>query len=413
MKTYWWRIGTALIAVAALGLASTACSSGPVKIGSIMDLTGELAEYGGPMNDAVILAANQFNEAGGVLGGRDIEIISEDGGTSDVIAVDAARKLVDVDEVSAIVGPLASGITTAVANAVTVPNQIPEISSSATAPSITVLEDDDFLFRTAPSDAFQGVILAELAYSLGYRSAGVLFINNAYGQGLADQFEETFTAMGGTVAKSPHESEQPTFTAEIGRVTEGNPDVLVAVSYPVSAGVYVREALESGAADTILFVDGTKSEDLIEAVGADLLEGFWGTAPEGVASEASDRFKADYNAAYGGASDPFIAETYDAAVLLGLAIEAAGSDDPVAIRDALRRVSGPPGVEVGPGVAEIERALQLLRDGQDVNYEGASGSVDFDENGDVAGSMGIWRIQGGQLVTDRVVTAPGQPLPTS
>ncbi len=409
--------GTTLIAaVAALGLLAAACGDdddSPVKVGSLMDLTGDLAEYGPPMDDAVILAAKHLNEAGGVLGGRQIEIISEDGGTSDVIAVDAARKLVDVEGVSAIVGPLASGITIAVANAVAIPNQVPEISSSATAPSITALNDDDFLFRTAPSDSFQGVILAELAQSLGYESAGVLFINNAYGQGLADQFEESFTAMGGQVTKVAHESGQPSYASELAKATADNPDVIVAVSYPVSAGVYVREAVESGVADTFLFVDGTKSEDLITAVGAQNIDGMYGTAPEAVEGAASKQFDDDYSAEYGVTALPFIRETYDAAVIIGLAVEAAGSDDPVAIRDAMRAVSGPPGTEVGPGADEIKRALELLRDGQQINYQGASGPVDLDENGDVAGAMGIWKIQGGALVTDRVVTTFGADLPTS
>ena len=432
MKRSWLRTSALGLAAVAVAFAAAACSADPtatptpraaptpttppaepVKFGSIMDLTGELAEYGKPMEDAVHLAAQHFNDAGGVLGGAEIVIVAEDGGTSDVIAVEAARKLVTVDQVSAVVGPLASGITTAVANAVTVPNEIPQVSSSATAPSITVLEDNDFLFRTAPSDAFQGVILAELARSLGYESAGVLFINNAYGQGLADNFEAAFTAMGGSVVKVPHESEQPSYASEIDRVTADDPDVVVAVSYPVSAGVYVREAIESGAADTFLFVDGTKSEDLVAAVGAENLEGMFGTAPEAVESAATMQFDGDYSAAYGSNNQPFIRETYDAAVILGLAVEAAGSADPVAIRDAMRAVSGPPGVEVGPGAAEIQRALELLRSGQDINYQGASGPVDLDENGDVAGAMGIWKIENGQIVTDRVVTGFGQELPTA
>ncbi len=397
MNGRWLKSGSLFAAIAAAALVAAACSSDPVKIGSIMDKTGDLAEYGGPMEGAIVLAVDQFNEAGGVLG-ADLELITEDGGTSDVIAVEAARKLVTVDGVSAVIGPLGSGITTAVANAVTVPNEVLQISSSATSPSITVLDDKDFLFRTAPSDAFQGPVLADLAMDLGHRSAGVLFINSAYGQGLADQFEETYTAMGGSVTKVPHESGQPSYAAEIAQATANNPDVIVAISYPVSAGVYVREAIESGAADTFLFVDGTKSEDLIAAVGADHLEGMQGTAPQPVESAASRQFDNDYQAAFGSKNQPYIRETYDATVLVGLAIEAAGTADSVAIRDALREVSSPPGVEVGPGAAEIQRALDLIRDGQDINYEGASGPVDIDENGDVVGTIGVWKIEGGAIV---------------
>ena len=249
-------------------------------------------------------------------------------------------------------------------------------------------------------------MLAKLAYNdLGYRSAGALYINDAYGQGLADQFEASFTALGGQVVTVPHEPEQPSYASELAQATANDPDVLVAISFPVSAGVYIREAIESGAADTFLFVDGSKSNDLIEAVGAEHLEGMYGTAPEALENEDRARFDSDYMAAYDNdLSLPFIRESYDAAVIFALAVEAAGSSDPTAIRDAIRSVSGPPGEEVGPGQSEIERALELLRDGNQINYQGASGPVDVDENGDVTGAMGIWKIVNGELVTERIVT---------
>ena len=377
-----------------------------VKIGALMDFTGELAEYGLPINDAVALAAQHLNEAGGVLGGREIQIIEADGETSETISVTAARKLVNVDNVVGIVGPLGSGATLAVANAVTTPNGVPQITSSATAPSLTLLADDDFLFRTAPSDSFQGAVLANLAWELGYRNAGVMYINNAYGSGLADQFSETFADLGGQVLTVPHESGQPSYASEIEEATFQDPDVLVAMSYPVSAGVYVREALESGAANTFLFVDGTQSSEFIAAVGASALEGSYGTAPGAVEGPAVEQFVADYGAAFGAdrAELPFLRQSYDAMALFGLAIQAAGSDDREAVRDALRRVSGPPGVAIGPGVDELRRGLQLLRDGQEINYEGASGPVDLDENGDVSGAMEIWRIMNGEIVVERVVS---------
>ena len=376
----------------------------PIKIGSLMDQTGELGEFGGPMDVAVRLAAEHVNAAGGVLDGRMIEILTEDGQTSDVVSVDAARKLVNVDGVSALVGPLSSGITLAIANAVTVPNQVPQISPSATAPSLTLLEDDDFLFRTAPSDAFQGVVLADLAWELGYRNAAVLFVNNAYGQGLADQFEESFTALGGQVTPVAHESGQPSYASELTAASANDPDVLVAISYPVSAGVYIREAIDSGASDTFLFVDGSRSEDLIAAVGGEDLEGAYGTAPGAVDNEGTQRFDAEFAEFSEGAGGIFLRESYDAAILFALAIEAAGSDDPVAIRDALRSVAGGPGAEIGPGAAEIARALELLRNGEEINYQGASGPVDLDANGDVSGAMEIWKIENGEIVSERVIS---------
>ena len=377
---------------------------GPVKIGSLMDLTGELGEFGGPMNEAVRLAGEHVNAAGGVLDGRMIEILTEDGATSDVTSVDAARKLVNVDGVTGLVGPLASGVTLAVANAVTVPNQVPQISPSATAPPLTILEDDDFLFRTAPSDSFQGVILADLAWELGYRNAAALFVNNAYGQGLADQFVESFTALGGEVTAIAHESGQPTYASELTQATANGPDVLVAISYPVSAGVYIREAIDSGAADTFLFVDGSRSEELIAAFDGGELEGSYGTAPGAVDNEGTQTFDAEFAEFAPDAGGIFLRESYDAAIILALAVEAAGSDDPVAVRDAMRAVSGGTGTVVGPGKAEIARALELLRNGEEINYQGASGPVDLDANGDVSGAMEIWKIENGQIVSERVIT---------
>ncbi len=400
------RIGLAVALVMSMGMLLTACGEDePVKIGSLMEFTGELSEFGTLMDQGVMLAADQVNEAGGVLDGRQIEVVSGDAGTTDVTAVDAARKLVDVDSVSAIVGPLRSSHTQAVARAVTIDGEVPLMSPSATSPTITVLDDNNFVFRTAPSDSFQGVVLANLAYGLGYRSAGALYINDAYGQGLADQFEASFSALGGQAVTVPHEPEQPSYASEVAQATANDPDVLVAISFPVSAGVYIREAIESGAADTFLFVDGSKSNDLIDAVGAEHLEGMYGTAPEALENTARAQFDGDYMAAYNNdLSLPFIRESYDAAVIFALAAEAAGSSDPIDIRDSIRAVSAPPGEEVGPGVDEIKRALELLRDGKQINYQGASGPVDVDENGDVTGAMGIWKIVNGELVTERIVT---------
>ena len=400
------RIGLAVALVMSMGMLLTACGEDePVKIGSLMEFTGELSEFGTLMDQGVMLAADQVNEAGGVLDGRQIEVVSGDAGTTDVTAVDAARKLVDVDSVSAIVGPLRSSHTQAVARAVTIDGEVPLMSPSATSPTITVLDDNNFVFRTAPSDSFQGVVLANLAYGLGYRSAGALYINDAYGQGLADQFEASFSTLGGQAVTVPHEPEQPSYASEVAQATANDPDVLVAISFPVSAGVYIREAIESGAADTFLFVDGSKSNDLIDAVGAEHLEGMYGTAPEALENTARAQFDGDYMAAYNNdLSLPFIRESYDAAVIFALAAEAAGSSDPIDIRDSIRAVSAPPGEEVGPGVDEIKRALELLRDGKQINYQGASGPVDVDENGDVTGAMGIWKIVNGELVTERIVT---------
>ena len=280
------RFIAVVVLTAGLALALAGCgetqvveAQDPLIVGHLNAFTGSLSYFGPAHRNAAALAADHVNRAGGI-GGAAMVIVSRDTGVNPVQGVDAARSLVDVENVVAIVGALASGVTLPVAESVTVPKRRLQITGASTSPAITVLEDDDFLFRTAASDAAQGVVLARLAVEEGYETAGVMFINNAYGQGLADQFEETFTSLGGAVtAKVPHEDSQPTFTSELEKATDGDPDVLVAISYPGQAEIYLRESLEGGYSDSFLFVDATKSPGMIEVVGWDALDGTLGTAP--------------------------------------------------------------------------------------------------------------------------------------
>ena len=373
----------------------------PLVIGHLNAFTGSLSYFGETHLNAVNLAAKHINDAGGIHGAQ-IEVIEKDTGVNPVQGVDAARALVSIDGVVAIVGSLASGVTLAVAESVTIPQQVLQVTGASTSPAITVLEDNDFIFRTAVSDAAQGVVLARVAQEQGYSTAGIMYINNAYGDGLAVQFEETFNSLGGTVtAKVAHEETQPTFTSELEKATEGDPDVLIAISYPGQAEIYLRESLEGGYADNFLFVDGTKSPEMMEVVGWAALDGTLGTAQGAPDSPALQAFQSAYAETYGEeVQHPFTSETYDAAVLIALAAAKAGTTtDSTAIRDALRSVANPPGQVVGPGVAGIMQALELIAAGEDINYEGAAGTVDFDENGDVVGYIEVWQVKDGEIIS--------------
>ena len=372
----------------------------PLVVGNLNTFTGSLAEFGPPLRNAVQLAASHVNRAGGV-GGGSMLVISRDTAVNPVQGVDAARALVDVEGAVAIVGALSSGVTIASAQSVTIPKGVLLISGASTAPAITTLEDDDLLFRTTPSDAAQGAVLARLADELGYQSVGIMYINNAYGEGLAAQFEQSFAEYGGQVtAKVPHEDAQPTYASELEKATEGNPDALAVMSYTGQSRVYVREALEGGYADTFLFVDGVKGSEWIDEIDAwDELDGTLGTAPGSEGNPALSIFETAYEETYGfPVSHPFMAEHYDATVLIALAAAKAGSTtDSAAIRDALRFVANAPGEVVGPGRDGIARALRLIAEGKDINYEGAGGIVDFDENGDVFGTIEIWAVKDGEI----------------
>jgi branched-chain amino acid transport system substrate-binding protein len=389
----------ALVAVMACGEEEEAAT--PLKIGQLNSFTGDLSDFGAAHRDAAQLAIDHINQAGGVMG-RLVTIVARDTATNPVQGVDAARALVDVDDVVAVVGALSSGVTIAVAQSVTVPDGILQISAASTSPALTAVADDDFLFRTTVSDAAQGVVLARLAVELGYETASALYINNAYGQGLAMAFEEAFEEEGGTVLELvAHESVQPTYTSELARATADDPDVLLALSYPESAQIYLREAIEGGYIDTFMFCDGTKSPSMNEAVGYDNLEGTYGTNAGTPVTDTQLAFQEAFENSFAVLPPlPYIDTTYDAVVLIALAAAKAGTTtDSAAIRDALRDVAGPPGEVVGPGVDGIRQALEYIADGVDINYEGAGGSQDFDENGDVSSTIEIWKIEGGEIVS--------------
>lgn len=297
------------------------------------------------------------------------------------------------------------------------------ISPASTSPLLTVLPDNDYLFRTIASDALQGVVAAQLAAGelvdgYSFRTASTIYVNNPYGQGLSEAFAQAFQRRGGRVlAQVPHPEEpQPTYTAELDRALAGEPDVLVAISYPGQATVYLQESRDLFGFTRWQFVDGTKSEELISAVGADVLEGQYGTAPGSDADwQGFRRFVQAYEGAYRERPPfPFMDATYDAVVTIGLAVArgiadglSAGAIDGTAIRDRLRNVSNPPGERVGVG--DYRRALELIKGGMDIDYSGAAGEVDFDENGDVVTPVEIWRYRNGAIETVAIRRADQVP----
>jgi branched-chain amino acid transport system substrate-binding protein len=387
--------------------AATPAAGGPLKIGMLFDYTGSLGEFGPNMETGAQLAVKQINAAGGVLG-QDIELIKADSGTNPQVAVEAATRLINVEGVQAIVGSLSSGVTIAVAEGVAVPNKVIMISPASTSPALTDVKDDDFLFRTTLSDAAQGVVLADWALEQGYTKVATTYTNNAYGKGLSDQFVESFEEGGGTVtAAVSHEQEQTTYLSELQKAVEGDPEVLVCISYPVEGAVYIKEAIENDLIDKFLFVDGTKSQDIIDAVGADALEGTTGTSPSAPEkAELTVDFDAEYEAEYGEPVPalPYIRESYDAVVAIALAAEAAQSTDPTAIRDQLRVVAGPPGTTIGTGAAGIEQALAAIQNGEDIDFEGAANSDNWDENGDLlTGAIEIFKITNGDFEVIKTV----------
>ena len=374
----------------------------PLRIGYLADFSGPLAEFGPAIQTGVELAVKHINEAGGVHG-LPVEIVVGDDQTDPTAATEEARRLIEVEGVSAIVGPLASGVAIAVAESVAVPAGVVVISPSATSPGLTTVNDDGYLFRSTTSDAAQGVVLAQLATDEGLDNVGVVYLNGAYGQGLADAFEGAF---GGTVTSASFEDGQASYLAELQAAAAGGAETLVAIGYPAQAQVFIREALENELFSSFLFVDGTKSQEMIDTLGADALEGFKGTAPTGgPETDAFAAWQAAYEAEYGSVPElPFIREAYDAVIAIALAAEAAGSNDGSAIRDQLAKVGGPGGDVYLPGAEGVAAALAAVAAGDDIDYEGAATTLNWNEDGDVTtGYIGIFQYTGGAIVELEVV----------
>jgi len=376
-----------------------------IKIGTLLSHTGPLKEFGPNLQNGVVLAAKQMKAAG-----FEVELVHEDSETSAIPATNATKKMVEVDKVVAVIGALASGVTVPVAESVTIPNNVIMISPASTSPLITVLPTDqgkDFLFRTCPSDALQSVVAGRLGASYN-KTFSVLYVNNPYGQGLAEGFKKSFEKMGGKVlAMVPHdEKTAESYNAELKKALAGNPDRLAAFSYPEHAKIYLKEALEFFKFGRFLFCDGTKSQDIAKALGVRAVANQMGTAPGTAGGDPFVIFSADYKAEFGKLPPlPFITNAYDGAAVVGLAAYAAKVKGMALtspnIRDQLRNVANPPGEVIMPG--QFKKAFDLLQQGKAINYEGAAGSVDFDENGDVITPIEVWKYDSkGEIVTVRV-----------
>ena len=376
--------------------------SPPLKIGYLADYSGPLAEFGAEIERGVQLAVEQINAAGGV-NGQDIEYVTGDTALASGMATVEARRLIDVEGVHAIVGPLASGIALAVGEGVAAAAQIPLISPSATSPGLTGANDNGYLFRTALSDAAQGIVLADnLVEADGVDNVAVVYINNAYGAGLSGAFEDNFD---GTVTRVSYEEDATSYLAELRTAAANGAEALVIVGYSESQDI-LRESIANNLFKTYYFVDGNRSENLATAVGAQSVEGLRGVAPSaGPATDSSNAWNEAYMARYGSSPNlPFVREAYDAVVAIALAAEAANSIEGPAIRNQLRSVSSPAGLKVIASQASIGQGLRAVARGTDVDYEGAASSINWNEVGDVtSGYVNIWEFQNGIPITQETI----------
>ena len=396
-------IAVAVVVVAVIVYFSTQQSKvsktgvgGEIKMGIILGFTGPIESLTPAMAASAELAFKEASDSGSLLGGATITPMRADSTCVDSAAATAAAEGLISGGVAAIMGADCSGVTGAIATNVAVPNGVVMISPSATSPGLTTLDDKGFFFRTAPSDARGGQILADITKDRGMSSVAITYTNNDYGKGLADVYKAAVEAHGITVTTvTAHEDGKADYTSEAATLAAAGGDALTVIGYLDQGGKGVIEAsLDAGSFDTFILSDGMIGQSIVDAIGSDLDKSF-GSLP-GSTGKGAGIFAEVAKAGGVEASGPYTGESYDAAALIVLAMQAGKSADRASIAKNVMDVANAPGTKIFPG--ELKKGLDLLAEGKKINYEGATG-VTFTDVGEAEGSFLEKEIKGGKFET--------------
>ncbi|WCR09276.1 ABC transporter substrate-binding protein [Paracoccus stylophorae] len=372
-----------LLATAAGALIAGAAGAEDIKMGMSLGFTGPLESMAPAMRDGAQLAMKEVSDSGLLLDGSTVTPVEGDSTCADAAAATATvERLITAEGVKGIVGGMCSGETIATLENVAKPNGVVMISPSATSPALSTIDDNGLFFRTSPSDARQGEVMANIIMEKGIDTVAVTYTNNDYGKGLADSFQAAFEEKGGTVTvSSAHDDGKADYSAEVAALASAGGDALVVAGYVDQGGSgVVRAALDTGAFDTFVFPDGMIGNALVENFGSEI-DGSFGQNPA-AEGEGRDKYIEMAKEAGFDGSNVFSAESYDAAALMLLAMAAAGSSDPGVYKDKIMDIANEPGEKIMPG--ELAKAIEILNDGGEVDYVGAT-SVEFIEPGESAG----------------------------
>jgi branched-chain amino acid transport system substrate-binding protein len=413
------RTMASLLAVGALSVGAVAAGCGDddsgggdvgeLKVGVLVPLTGDLADFGGPGAEAAELAASQVNAAAEEAGSSlQLTLVTEDTKTDPQAAQEAATKVIESDGVSAIAGPWGTPELIPTAENITIPGGVPLVTPSATGPDLTDLDDDGLVFRTPPSDAIQGQLIAQIMGEEFGAEATITTANrnDAYGTALVAAFTEAWEANGGTVDKNvPYNPEATSLNSEAQQIASGNPDGWMIIDY---TGTWAKMGPALVRTDNwdpakTFTGDGLRSPDLPGDAGPETVEGMRGTVPTSLDAPAGAAFDALWTAEVQQPRQSYDAQNFDAVMILALAAAAAGSTDPSAIAENLQGVTGPPGDKYT--FETLSEALQALENGDDIDFEGASSPINLDDAGDPTSyNYGTWSYTDGKLVdSDRII----------
>lgn len=392
--------------------ATAGGTSGGLKIGSLLPSTGDLASIGQPMIASVPLLVETVNKCGGV-NGAPVSLVAVDDQTDPTAGAEGMTKLAEVDRVAGVVGSFASSVSSA-AVPIAVRNKVMLISPGSTSPVFTERaqkgEFNGYWARTAPPDTYQAQALAKLARERGFKTAATIVINNDYGRGFEKEFVAAFKKLGGTITNEDrparYDPKATTFETEVQAAFGNKPEAVAAILYVDTGSLLLKTAYEQGLSKgvQIMLTDGMYSNDAPKQIGktADgqfIMAGVIGTVP-GANGKALDAMTKLWQAKENRPVSAFVPHSWDAAALLALAAQAAKVNTGEGIQSKIREVANAPGQEV----TDVCEALELVRKGEDINYQGASGNVDIDANGDVVGSYDVWNVEpdGKLAVTGKV-----------
>jgi branched-chain amino acid transport system substrate-binding protein len=388
-----------------------------LRIGDVLPFTGDLAAYGANLDRAVRLGIAQQNTALKQLGlAPRIKVTlvgSEDGQTQAAASVEAATKLVKSNHANVIIGEMASSATIPMAQSVTIPNHIVQISPTSSAPQITNLKKNGYLWRTYPSDTLQGKVLAAGVISAFGKGAtiNVGARNDAFGSALKALFVARYKQLGGKIGVNiSWNPNQPNFDSEMQRLVSGSPKGWVIIDFPETFQKYVASLVRTGKWNPTrtFMTEALRNTTVLDGIGRPVI-GLRGTAASAAGGPAGKAFAAYWKTHVRGAKPytGFEGTALDAEYVAFLAALKACSSSPAKLRTNLISVSGPPGVKVT--YPQVAKAIRLIRAGKEVDYEGAFSPVDFDRNGDISSAVfEIWRYSSaGKITTLRTITFRG------
>jgi len=366
-----------------------------IKIGIILGFTGPIESLTPGMRDSAKMAFDEASKSGALLGGKKITVEIGDSTCVDAPAAQAAAEKLIASGVVAIMGADCSGVTKAIAENIAVPKGVVMISPSATSPSLTDINDNGYFFRTAPSDKRGGQILADITKDRRIKSVAITYENSDYGKGLVENVELGLKKHGIKVTTSlAHENGKADYASEVATLAAAGGDALAVLGYADQGGKGVIQAsLDSGAFDTFILGDGMIAKSLVTTFGKDLSKSF-GSMPGSLGSGA----KMYEGVAKSGKVDSkgaFVRESYDAAALIVLAIQAGNSADRKSIAKNVMAVANAPGTKIYPG--ELKKGLELLAKGKKIDYEGAS-DVTFTNVGEANGSFLEMEVEGDDFI---------------